>query len=204
MVQENLVMLREVRANWSRVLAFAWLNQEVLEDLRRNPKQTITNLAMGGQYINLKGEVKENLDVDGDTAAAASTIERQAADPGESYRGYLPVPNAVGGLEGTTKENLAALLNNGITGILKFDDEAELWADELHAAWNDSDQLIKIRQDPSKNLRHAKELSNTRYGIFPIPDRPRGLEQLKIEQLQSFLGDQDHMEHIGGVFLLGS
>ncbi len=194
----------EVRANWSRVLAFVWLNQGVLEDLRQNPKQTITNLAMGGKYKNLKGEVNVNLDVDSATATAASVIKNQSDnDPEESYRGYLPIPDPLGGLEGITQANLAELLKNGITGILKFDDEADLWADELHAAWNDREQLKNIRQDPLMHLRHKDDLLKTTYGIFPVPDRPNVLEGKDIEKLSEFLGGET-MSHLGGIFLFGS
>lgn len=201
MVNANL---REVRANWSRILAFAWLNQEVLEDLRKNPKQTIINLAMGGKYKNLKGEVNANLEVDSSTATAASVIKNQADnDPEESYRGYLPIPNALGGLEGITQANLEVLLNNGIAGILKFDDKADLWADDLHAAWNDPEQLKNIRQDPLMHLRNKDELLKTTYGIFPVPDRPKVLEGKDIEKLSEFLGGEP-MSHLGGIFLFGS
>jgi hypothetical protein len=199
----TISVLREVRANWSRVLAFTWLHQEVLEDLRKNPKQTITNLATGGKYKNLKGEVTI-IDVDSTTATAASVIKKQSDDdPGEAYRGYLPIPNPLGGLEGITQANLAALLKNGITGILKFDDKADLWADELHAAWNDPEKLKNIRLDPLTHLLHTDDLLKTTYGIFPVPDRPDALKDLGIEELSKFLGGE-RMSHLGGIFLLGS
>jgi hypothetical protein len=195
--------LREVRANWSRVLAFTWLNQEVLKDLRKNPKQTITNLATGGKYKNLKGEVTV-IDVDSTTEIAAGVIKKQSDDdPGEAYRGYLPIPDALGGLDKITPENLEELLKNGITGILKFDDRADLWAQELLAAWKDKEKLISIRKDPLKHLLHTDDLLKTTYGIFPVPDRPKALEGLEIGKLSEFLGGE-RMSHLGGIFLFGS
>jgi hypothetical protein len=183
------------RSNWSRIVAFAWSTPQVLNDLKKDPKTTITELAKGGN-----GNYKS---VDGDTAQAAKTIQSQTDnDPGESYRGYLPIPNRleVGALADLDRSRLADLLSKGIAGILEFDEDADLWADELIAAWKDRSHLIAVLQDPAINLIHKDKLKS----ILPLPDRPRGLEELEIDKLQKFLGDQDHMEHLGGIFLFGS
>jgi hypothetical protein len=197
MVNPNSISILEVRANWSRVVAFAWMYPEVLADLRKNPKQTITDLAMGGQYKNL-------ITIDSETQDAANIIKTQTdTDPEEPYRGYLPIPDAVGGLEKATPANLAALLKSGITGILKFDNQAELWADELLAAWEDPKQLKNVRQDPLQHLHHRDQLLETTYGVLPVPDRPKTLEDKDLGELTNFLKG-DIMTHLGGIFLFGS
>ncbi len=189
------------RLAWSRVLAFVWLNEKVLDELRKDPKETITQLAKGqdGKYKNI---------VDTETANQAKTIQDQTEnDPTEPYRGYLPIPDPpLEEWKQLSSKDLAELLRGGITGILKFDDQPNLWADELLAAWNDPEKLIKIRQDPlgSGNLIHKEELLKSKYKILPVPDRPRGIDQLNVGQLESFLGDEDNMSHLGGIFLFGS
>lgn len=196
MVQSGIDILADARLNWSRVLAFAWGNEQVLNDLRKDPKTTIIRLA-NSQYTNV--------DVDVDTADAAETIREQTEqDPGESYRGYLPIPNPLGGLENLEQSKLQELLQNGLTGILRFDENAQLWSEELLAVWNDSDRLIQVRQHPLNNLIHTDTLQTSQYGILPIPDLPDGLKDLGIEELRSFLGDGDNMSYLGGIFLLGS
>lgn len=189
--------LKVARNDWSRVLAFAWSNEDVLKELRKDPKETIKKLA-GKADSAYQG-------VDNDTKTSALNIILQTEkDPNGSYRGYLPIPDPLEGLKNLTKKDLENLLQNGITGILRFDKKADLWAEELHTAWNEPNKLIDIRQDPVNNLIHARELSEDEFGIFPVPDRPRGLKELRIEQLEEFLSDQDNMEHLGGIFLVGS
>jgi len=199
----NGKILLQVRGNWSRVLAFAWLNSDVLIDLRKDPKNTI---------IKLAGETNSHYqNVDRGTEDAAKNIIVQTEQDGsEAYRGYLPIPDPLKGLENLDLEDdkleelLEELLLKGITGILKFDKKANLWKEELKAAWTSQEKLIQIRKDPLNILKYAKELSEDEFGIFPLPDLPSGLENLKIEELQNFLGDEDNMEHLGGIFLVGS
>ncbi|WP_036487458.1 hypothetical protein [Myxosarcina sp. GI1] len=199
------IQLQQTRQDWSRVLAFAWKNLNVLKNLREDPKTIITELAKGkeGMYP----------DVDDYTADAANKIKsRTEEDPGESYRGYLPIPDNPFEemLDKLNQSDLKTLLSKGIDGILKFDQEVDLWAEELLAAWKDRDKLIAIRQDPLKNLIHADQLQKSEYGILPIPDPPAVItskldtEELDIEDLQNLLGDEDNMSHLGGIFLFGS
>lgn len=186
------------RSDWSQILAYVWTqtdnsqNSKVLDDLRKDPKGTIIKLAEGSsEYPN----------IDKETNSAAKSIQEQAeTSPGEGYSGYLPIPDALESLANLDPENLAVLLRNGITGILQFNEQANLWAEELLRAWQDQAILIGIRQDPLKNLLHKDELLK----IFPLPDRPRGLDKLSIEDLGSFFDDEDNVRHLSGIFLIGS
>ena len=177
--------------NWSRVFAFAWKHQEVLTDLRKDPKGTIEEIAKGenGKY---KADAK--------TAVQAGTIQSQSQNPIPNYSGYLPIPDTFAGLEKLSAEELKEFLLRGLTGVLRFDDQAELWADALHQAWTDQNLLIEIRKDPLGKLPHANQLQNTTYGIFPLPDRPKGLDKLEIDELEDFLSDQDDALHLAGIF----
>ena len=203
------------RSDWSRVIAFAWWsttepNTSVfIEDLRENPKTAIEQLARGkdGKYKDLLSNVEDG-DTRGAIVNAALNIQQQANDdPTGDYRGFLPFPSRseAGVLADLDDDKLADLLRKGIAGILEFDDpdnpeQAGLWAQELKEAWKDEEHLKEILQDPANKLINKENLKN----ILPIPDRPRGLEELKIEKLQQFLADRDNMEHLGGVFLFGS
>ena len=190
------------RRDWSQILAYAWTqtdnsqNSQVLDNLRKDPKGTIIKLAEGSsKYPN----------VDEDTRNAAKSIQVQAdRSPSEGYSGYLPIPDPLESLTNSDSKNLAVLLRNGITGILQFEEQADLWAEELLRAWKDPEILIGIRQDPLNNLLHKDELLKNKYGVFPLPDRPRGLDKLTIEDLGSFFDDEDNARHISGIFLIGS
>ncbi|MBN3879184.1 MULTISPECIES: hypothetical protein [unclassified Nostoc] len=196
------------RQNWSYVLAFAWWSSKsdivFIHDLKRDPKSAINDLANGeeGKYgqilLNVPNEETRNKI----KSNAQSIIDRSKLQKGEIYRGYLPIPEAseVGALANLDREQLKNLLQLGITGILSFDVQANLWADELVEAWKNREQLIAIQRDPAQNLRNKDTLDFR----FPLPDIPNGLKELKIEQLQEFLGDEAHMEHLGGIFLYGS
>lgn len=188
--------LRVERGSWSQIIAFAWLHPNVLKELRKDPKNTIMKLA---------GKASPPYeDVDDQTKSAAGDIMYNAEnDVSEGYRGYLPIPDSFEALENLGVDKLEQFLEHGITGILKFDQNANLWAEELDAAWTDRAKLIKIRQDPLKNLMHAEELSNSEFGIFPLPDRPSRLEKLNIEDLKGFIGENE-TDHLGGIFLIGS
>lgn len=188
---------RSPRSDWSQILAYAWTQADnsqnsVLDDLRKDPKKTIIKLAEGSsEYPN----------VDENTQSAAERIQEQAeTSPGESYSGYLPIPDALESLANLEAENLEVLLTNGITGILQFNEQADLWAKELLRAWQNQEILSNIRQDPLNNLLHGDELLK----IFPLPDRPRGLDKLTIEDLASFFDDEDNARHLSGIFLIGS
>ncbi|MBE9224889.1 hypothetical protein IQ264_05340 [Phormidium sp. LEGE 05292] len=184
---------------WSRVCAFAWKHQEkekkegVLTDLRKDPKGTIEEIAKGQN-----GKYK----ADSETEAQASTIIKLSKNQTERYSGYLPIPNPFGGLAELDPQKVEELLLGGLTGAFKFDEEAKLWADALHQAWNNKELLENIRRDPLGNLPHADELKNSEYGIFPLPALPsvvyQNLENLDIEQLYEFLVD-DNVRHIGGI-----
>ncbi|MFB2836528.1 hypothetical protein [Floridanema evergladense] len=184
------------RLQWSLILALAWKELDILKDLRKNPKETIIQIAEGkdGKY----GRV-----VDDRTEDAAKAIKKQAeADPEDDYTGYLPIPQPRG-LNKLNVEELEELLENGITGILKCNKNADLWAKALHKAWQD-DLLIDIRRDPLNHLPFVDELLNTEYGIFPIPDPPESLRELSFENLEGLFSDEDNMSHLGGIFLFGS
>ena len=202
----DMRLLNEERGHWSRVIAFAWTYNEVLNDLRKDPKETIIELAKGKDSTKY-----QNVD-DDNTAFAAGRIQIDAEDnPEEAYSGYLPLPNPLVGLECLDQSQLAALLRAGIDGILKFEAKADLWAEVLFKAWKDpKGLLVGIRKDPLQYLRKAITVKNTQalqqseYGILPIPNRPKSLEKFKIEDLREFLIDQDIMENLGGIFLFGS
>lgn len=179
---------------WSRVCAFAWKHkEEVLNDLRKDPKGTIEEIAKGQN-----GKYK----ADSDTAVQANTIIELSKTQTEKYSGYLPIPNPFGGLDKLDQQQMEELLLGGLTGAFKFDKEAKLWADALLQAWKDEELLQKIRRDPLGHLPHANELKDSEYGIFPVPDLPsvvaQNLEKLNIEQLYDFLVD-DNVRHIGGI-----
>jgi hypothetical protein len=185
---------------WSQILAYAWMTPAVLTDLKKDPKETVLELAKGtsGKYTT----------VDNDTKKAAETIKKQAATPiGGSYRGYLPIPLAseVGAIAHLGIFELTDLLKQGIAGILQFHDpsdknQASLWAEELYEVWHDSDYLELVIQDPAKNLKNRTKLKS----LFPMPDRPKALKTLDIEQLHDFFGDQTDMPHLSGIFLFAS
>ena len=179
---------------WARVCAFAWVQPEVLKDLRKDPKGTIEEIAKGknGKY-----------QADLATAGQAKTIIQLSENPTERYSGYLPIAYPFGGLEKSSPEELKELLQGGITGAFRFDESAELWADALHQAWTNEELLKEIRKEPGK-LPHANELKDKKYGIFPMPARPRGLDDLKIEQLENFLSDEDNIPNLGGIFPPGT
>lgn len=187
------------RNDWSQILACAWNpnNSEILNDLRKDPKGTIVELAKetGGKYQQ----------VDDATKTAAKNIKVQAeTSPGEGYSGYLPIPQPTGGVEKLDLKDLEALIRNGLTGILQFDRHADIWAKEFYAAWRDRTLLDNIRQDPLQYLQYKDELLKDKYGVFPLPDRPRGLDKLTIDDLGQFLNDEDNISHISGIFLIGS
>ncbi len=199
------------RLSWSQVLAFAWWSTEqdiakptFLDDLRQDPKIAINELAKGeeGKYKDILLKVSNENTRKSINSAANEIMQLAEQDPSDTYRGYLPIPKGseVGALADLDRKKLTGLLEVGITGILKFNEQADLWADELVEAWKSQDRLIAVLQDPAKNLLHKDNLKP----IFPLPDLPRGLKELQIEQLQEFLGDEDHMQHLGGVFLIGS
>lgn len=195
--KQNLLI--SPRSDWSQILAYAWTqteNSQVLTGLRTDPKGTIIEFAKeSGKYP----------DVDDDTKEAAKSIQEQAEQsPGEGYSGYLPIPDAPGKLAELSPQELEVLIRNGITGILQFKSKAEVWADVLHLVWNDSDLLNKVRQDPLTHLPRKDELLQDKYGIFPLPDRPRGLDRLTIDDLGNFFDDEDNVPHLSGIFLIGS
>lgn len=180
---------------WARVCAFAWVKTEVLQDLRKDPKGTIEEIAKGED-----GKYK----ADSATAEQANTIIQLSEEATERYSGYLPIPFTFGGLEKRSSEELKELLLGGITGAFRFDEEADLWADVLHQAWNDDNLLKEIRKDPLGKLPRANELKDKEYGIFPMPEKPRGLEKLEIEELENFLSDEDNVPHLGGIMPPGT
>lgn len=189
------------RSDWSQILAYAWTQTEqskVLEDLRKDPKGTIIELAKASsKYPN----------VDDDTKSASKSIQEQAEQsPSEGYSGYLPIPDAPGKLAELSPKDLEVLIRNGITGILQFESQAKIWSEILHSAWNDPDRqlLNNIRKDPLTYLPRKDELLQDKYGIFPLPDRPRGLDKLTIDDLEDFFDDEDNVSHLSGIFLIGS
>jgi hypothetical protein len=196
------------RNDWGKILAYAWSqatnSTAVLTDLRKDPKTTITELAKGSGS-KYQGVVK-------DTQDAAQHIIDQAEDfPGESYIGYVPVPQPTGGLEKLTEKDLEELISNGVTGLLHFDTHPKEWAKILLALWQDSDlsSLKSFQQDPLKFLKASfpaelNILLQSDYGIFPLPNRPRGLDNLEIKDLDRFLTDEDNAKHLSGIFLIGT
>jgi hypothetical protein len=187
------------RNDWSQILADAWNpdNSKILNDLRKDPKGTIVELAKetGGKYPQVAGA----------TRTAAKNIQVQAeTSPGEGYSGYLPIPQPTGGVEKLDLKDLEALIRNGLTGILQFDRQADIWAKEFYAAWRDRTLLDNIRRDPLQHLQYKDELLKDKYGVFPLPDRPRGLDKLTIDDLGQFLNDETNVSHISGIFLIGS
>ena len=200
------------RMPWARIWALAWLESDkanLLEDIRKDPKSTITQLKEG-----TKGEYKELLESLNDTERvnqiiqAADEIIRNAGSL-EEYTGFLPIPSNPFGKFDLKEDDIKNLLRSGLEGILRFDDQADVWAEVLFAAWGDQDSnLLKdIRQDPEKGLKsilgeqQVKELQESKYGILPLPDKPDGLDK-DIEKLTDFLGDEDNADHIGGIFAL--
>ncbi|MEM8807048.1 MAG: hypothetical protein AAGF01_13570 [Cyanobacteria bacterium P01_G01_bin.38] len=204
------------RENWAQIFAFAWLesNQDFSKELRRDPKETIIELAKG-----TSGKYKPLLDsLESDTADlvvdAANEIKKKTDDtPLAAYSGYLPIPNSPFReelLKELNEGDLEKLLDRGIEGILQFQEKKELWAEILLRVWRNSDELKKIRQEPLEGLssllgeQQARELQDSEYGIIPLPNRPRGLGTLTIEDLADFLGDQDNADHLGGIFLVAT
>lgn len=196
------------RNDWGKILAYAWSQAPstaaVLNDLRKDPKATIEDLAKGAGS-KYQGVIK-------DTQDAAQHIIDQAKDfPGESYIGYVPVPEPTGGLEKLTEEQLTELISNGLTGLLQFDTQPEEWAKILLALWKDQDlsSLKSFQQDPLKFLQASfptelNVLLASEYGIFPLPNRPRGLDKLDVQELDRFLTDEDNAKHLSGIFLIGT
>ena len=207
------------RAAWAQIWALAWLDSDkanLLEDIRKDPKSTITQLKEGtnGKYKELLNATNS---VD-DIIAAADVIIRQAGSL-EEYTGFLPIPSNpfvevkdelkkedIVNLLG--KENIVNLLRSGLEGILKFDDQAELWAEVLLEAWKCPEKLRAIRRDPVEGIKAIGQdklemLQNSTYGLLPLPGRPDGLldkDIEKLEKLKQFLGDGDNADHIGGIF----
>lgn len=195
------------RNDWGKILAYAWSQppaSPVLKDLRKDPKATVEELAKGasGRYQPVVPDAQ---------AAAQHIMEQVANFPGESYIGYVPVPEPTGGLETLAEEQLAELISNGLTGLLHFDEQPKEWAKILGALWKDRslDSLKKFQQNPLEFLQTAfpTELATllaSDYGIFPLPNRPRGLANVGIEDLDRFLTDEDNAKHLSGIFLIGS
>ena len=188
----------DISKGWARICAFAWHSESkqenVLQKLRKNPKETIIQIA-SGEY-----------DADALTASFAQAIADMAEEGMAPYSGYLPIPEApIEQLKGFDVDEIAIMLSAGITGIMKFDQQPKLWAKVFLAAWNDNDLLIKIRQDPVTYLPtvpglNFQKLENSKYGILPIPDLPSHLLNLNIEQLQ---GAGEQWEHQMGIFPIG-
>ena len=86
---------------WTRVCAFAWVQPEVLKDLRKDPKGTIEEIAKGK---NGKHQA------DSATAGQAKTIIQLSENPTERYSGYLPIAYTFGGLEKLSPSELKELL----------------------------------------------------------------------------------------------
>jgi hypothetical protein len=199
------------RNDWGKILAYAWSQPSqaskpsaVLTDLRKDPKTTMKELAKGSSS-KYQGVVKDTQD------AAQHIIDQAKALAGESYIGYVPVPQATGGLEKLTEKKLEELISNGLTGLLQFDTNPKEWAKILLALWKDSDlsSLKSFQQDPLKFLKASfpaelKTLLESEYGIFPLPNRPRGLSKLDIKDLDRFLTDEDNAKHLSGIFLIGT
>ena len=192
---------RQLLKAWSRICAFAWIQtrngSNVLQNLRQDPKNALAEIAKGS-------EGKYN--ADSDTANRAQVIIDFSQDPEATYSGYLPIPQAMGGLGELSEENLRVLLQAGITGTLRFDDQAQLWAKVFHAAWQDPQLLNAIRQDPLANLPkvnglNLEELQNSKYGILPMADLSSGLSELTIEQLENIGIETDN---IAGIIPLAS
>lgn len=187
---------------WSRNCGFIWTQtrsgSNVLQKLRQDPKNTIMEIARGteGEY-----------NADPETANSAQIIiDFSSEDSEATYSGYLPIPEAVGELNGVSEENLRILFRNGITGVLRFDDKAELWAKVFHAAWQDPELLNGIRKDPLANLPkveglNLEELQNSKYGILPVPDMPSAMSDDTIEKIAS-IGFE--MDNLGGIIPLAS
>ena len=184
---------------WSRICAFAWIQtrngSNVLQNLRQDPKNAITEIAKGtqGKY-----------NADSDTANRAQVIIDFSQDPEATYSGYLPIPQAVEGLGELSEENLSVLLQAGITGTLRFDDQPQQWAKVFHAAWQDPELLNAIRKDPLTNLPkvnglNLQQLQNSKYGILPMPDMVSGLSEATIEQIESIGFETDNL---AGIFPL--
>ncbi len=189
------------RQEWAKVIAFAWTHSETLTELRKDPKRTIEELATGknGRYHNV---------VDDDTETAAKSIILRINDnPQEDYVGYLPLPKPPEGLADLDTQVLKNLIAaGGLAGILQCDRSPEEWAEVMKFAWSSNDNFVNIRKDPLKFLpeKTKDKLLQTDYGILPLPALPRGLNDLKVGQLISFLTDKDNVSNLGGVFLLGS
>ena len=192
---------RQLLKAWSRVCAFAWTQttngSNVLQNLRQDPKNTVTELAKGthGKY-----------NADSDTANRAQVIIDFSQDPEATYSGYLPIPQAMGGLGELSEENLRVLLQAGITGTMRFDDQPQEWAKVFHAAWKDPELLNAIRKDPLTNLPRVnglnlQELQKSKYGILPFPDLSSGLSEVTVEQLEN-INFESH--HAGGIVPFGS
>lgn len=203
MLNQNVLRIAR-RNDWALIIAFAWTHSEVLNDLRKDPKSTIKELTKGesSKYPRVGNEIANEI------ANAAKNIEAQAEEsPLEDYSGYLPIPQAPEGLENLETEVLKNLIGaGGLTGTLQCDRHPEEWAKIFEFAWSHQDNLKNIRQDPLTFLpqKERDKLLQTKYGILPLSDRPRGLNQLEIRDLESFLDDRDNMENIGGLFLVAS
>lgn len=194
------------RSAWAKIWALAWLDtpeNNLLEDLRRDPKSTIEELKKGanGKYQKLLNAIDGSSDI---TAAAQRIIEK--ADDREPYAGFLPIPfNPFLAVE-LKQENIENLLEAGLEGILKFDDKAEIWAKVLFKAWEDEEKFLEIRKDPVKGLQgilteeEFRELQDSTYGLLPLPGRPKGFDPTNLALLGEFLDDQENADHIGGIF----
>jgi hypothetical protein len=199
------------RNDWGKILAYAWSQPsqgvqppQVLDDLRKDPKATVQEIAKGAnsRYQTVVQDAQE---------AAQHIIDQVADFPGESYIGYVPVPEPTGGLETLTEEQLEELISNGLTGLLQFDAQPKEWAKILGALWKDGSlaSLKNFQQNPLEFLRASfpaelETLLQSEYGIFPLPNRPRGLEAMEIENLDRFLTDEDNAKHLSGIFLIGT
>ena len=177
----------DISKGWARICAFAWHSESkqenVLQKLRQNPKETIIQIA-SGEY-----------DADALTASFAQAIADMAEEGMAPYSGYLPIPEpSIEQLKEYKVDEMAIMFSAGITGLMKFNQQPKLWAKVFLAAWNDNDLLIKIRQDPLQNLSNLlgsdfQQLQNSKYGILPLPDLPSDLSDLSLEQIHS-IGDQ--------------
>ena len=91
-------------------------------------------------------------------------------------------------------------LAEGSSEYPNVDEDTKSAAKSIQEQAETSPELNGIRQDPLNNLLHQDELLK----IFPLPDRPRGLDRLTIEDLESFFDDEDNARHLSGIFLIGS
>ena len=98
----------DLREAWAYVLAYAWQknNADFLTQLRRDPKQTVTNVVNSGNPEPILGPC----------ATILEYVNREG-----SVEGFLMLPNLPDGLQDLSEEQLFAYANqDGMFGLMRI------------------------------------------------------------------------------------